>query len=105
MSICWITANLGTGPALQVCKEADMNIIDVRDMVDKAGNCPDTVRKKIIEGCDSLRARKKTVVCCDYGISRSNAVAVGILAMYESISFEAAVRCVLQATGKKEIKV
>ena len=105
MSICWITANLGTGPALQVCKEADMNIIDVRDMVDKAGNCPDTVRNKIIEGCDSLRAGKKTVVCCDYGISRSNAVAVGILAMYESISFEAAVRCVLEATGKKEIKV
>ena len=60
---------------------------------------------KITEGCDSLRAGKKTVVCCDYGISRSNAVAVGILAMHEAIPFEAAVRRVLDATGEKEIKV
>jgi len=44
-------------------------------------------------------------VCCDYGISRSNAIAVGILAVYESIPFEGAVRRVLEATGEKEIKV
>jgi len=104
MSIRWITPLLGTGPALQVHQEADMNIIDVRDLVDKAGNRADAVRQKISEGCDSLRAGKKTVVCCDYGISRSNAVAVGILAMHESISFETAVRRVLEATGEKEIK-
>lgn len=105
MSIRWITPHLGTGPALHVRQEADMNIIDVRDLVDKAGNRSEAVRQKIIEGCDSLRAGKKTVVCCDYGISRSNAVAVGILAMYEAIPFEAAVRRVLEATGEKEIKV
>ena len=105
MSIRWITPDLGTGPALLVRQEADMNIIDVRDLVDKAGNRSDAVRQKITEGCDSLRAGKKTVVCCDYGISRSNAVAVGILAMHESIPFEAAVRRVLEATGEKEIKV
>ena len=92
MSIRWITSHLGTGPALLVRQEADMNIIDVRDLVDKAGNRSEAVRQKITEGCDSLRTGKKTVVCCDYGISRSNAVAVGILAMHEAISFEAAVR-------------
>lgn len=105
MSIRWITTQLGTGPALQVSLEADINIIDVRDLVDKAGNRPDAVRQKINEGCDSLRAGKKTVVCCDYGISRSNAVAVGILAIYEAIPFESAVRRVLEATGEREIKV
>lgn len=105
MSIRWITTQLGTGPALQVCQEHDVNIIDVRDLVDKEGNCSDAVQQKIIEGCDSLRAGNKTVVCCDYGISRSNAVAVGILAMYEDIPFEVAVRRVLDATGEKEIKV
>lgn len=105
MSIRWITPLLGTGPAMQVRHEAGMNIIDVRDLVDKAGNRADAVRQKITEGCESLRAGKKTVVCCDYGISRSNAVAVGILAMYESITFETAVRRVLEATGEKEIKV
>lgn len=105
MTIRWITPLLGTAPALLVRQEAGMNIIDVRDLVDKAGNRADAVRQKITEGCESLRAGKKTVVCCDYGISRSNAVAVGILAMYESIPFEAAVRRVLEATGEKEIKV
>ncbi len=105
MSIRWITPLLGTAPASQVCKEPEMNIVDVRDMVDKAGNRADTVLQKITEGCNSLREGKKTVVCCDYGISRSNAVAVGILAKYESIPFEIAVRRVLEATGEKEIKV
>ena len=104
MTIRWITPLLGTAPALLVRQEADMNIIDVRDLVDKAGNRADAVRQKITEGCESLREGKKTVVCCDYGISRSNAVAVGILAMYESIPFETAVRRVLEATGEKEIK-
>ena len=104
MTIRWITPLLGTGPALNVRQDEDMNIIDVRDLVDKAGNRADAVRQKITEGCESLRAGKNTVVCCDYGISRSNAVAVGILAMYESIPFETAVRRVLEATGEKEIK-
>ncbi|MDD1625493.1 MAG: NAD(P)-dependent oxidoreductase [Methylococcaceae bacterium] len=105
MSIRWITPMLGTGPALLVRQESGLNIIDVRDLVDKAGNRADAVRLKIIEGSESLRAGKKTVVCCDYGISRSNAVAVGILAMYESLPFETAMRRVLEATDEKEIKV
>jgi nucleoside-diphosphate-sugar epimerase len=105
MSVRWITPQLGTGPAMQVAKEPDINIVDVRDLVDKAGNRAEAVRQKINEGCDSLRAGKKTVVCCDYGISRSNAVAVGILSLYEAIPFESAVRRVLEATGEREIKV
>lgn len=105
MSIRWITPHLGTGPALQVAQEPNIKIIDVRDLVDKEGNRADAVRQKIYEGCDSLRSGKKTVVCCDYGISRSNAVAVGILAIFETIPFESAVRRVLEATGEREIKV
>ncbi len=104
MTIRWITPLLGTAPALSVNKEAELTIIDVRDLVDKAGNRPDSVLNKINEGCESLRAGNKTVVCCDYGISRSNAVAVGILAAYETIPFEKAVHRVLEATGEKEIK-
>lgn len=105
MTTRWITPLLGTAPALVVRQEAGMNIIDVRDLVDKAGNRADAVRQKITEGCESLREGKRTVVCCDYGISRSNAIAAGILAMYESIPFETAVRRVLEATGEREIKV
>lgn len=104
MTICWITPLLGTAPALGICQEADMSIIDVRDMVDKAGNRADVIQQKVMEGCNSLREGKRTLVCCDYGISRSNAVAAGILAVYKSIPFEEAVSRVLEATGEKEIK-
>ena len=47
MTIRWISPLLGTGPALRVQQEAGMNIIDVRDLVDKAGNRADAVRQKI----------------------------------------------------------
>jgi len=105
MTIRWITPTLGTAPALQIRPEAGMAVIDVRDLVDKAGNRGDAVRRKIDEGCAALRDGKTAVVCCDYGISRSNAVAAGILALHEAVPFEAAVRRVLEATGEKEIKV
>lgn len=96
---------LGTAPALEVIGSSEFNVIDVRDLVDKQGNKADTVKQKIDEGVASLRAGNKTVVCCDYGISRSNAVAAGIVSIHEDISFEAAVRKVQDATGEKEIKL
>ena len=43
MSIRWITPLLGTASASLVRSEAGINIVDVRDMVDKAGNRPDAV--------------------------------------------------------------
>lgn len=103
-NIHWITSLLGTAPAIWVGQDAELNIIDVRTLVDKPGNLSKNVREKIIEGCEALRDGKKTVVCCDYGISRSNAVAAGILAMTESISFENATRRVIEATGQQDIK-
>lgn len=106
MSIRWITPLLGTAPALEVIgKVSDVEVIDVRELVDKGGNRADTVRQKIDQGVASLRLGKKTVVCCDYGISRSNAVAAGVVSVHERISFEAAVRKVQDATGEKEIKL
>lgn len=105
MTIRWITPLLGTAAASAVRDLPDIQIVDVRDLVDKAGNRPDVIREKIKQAVLSLSAGKRLVVCCDYGISRSNAVAAGILAMHESIPFETAVRRVLEATGEQEIKV
>lgn len=105
MTIRWITNLLGTAPALSQHISADMQVIDVRDLVDKDGNSADAVRKKIVEGCKLLSNGKKTIISCDYGISRSNAIAVGVLALHESITYEEAVRKVLKATDEKEIKV
>lgn len=106
MTIRWITPRLGTAPAMAIRElGGDVHVVDVRDLVDKAGNRADAVAEKIRAGTASLAAGKTTVVCCDYGISRSNAVAAGILSCAEGISLEAAVRRVQQATGETEIKV
>ena len=106
MTIRWITPLLGTAPAMATRNaDADFHILDVRDLVDKAGNPVDAVAEKIRAGRALLAEGKKTVVCCDYGISRSNAIAAGILALTEGISLERAVRRVQQATGEGEIKV
>ncbi|CAN7451562.1 NAD-dependent epimerase/dehydratase family protein [Cupriavidus necator] len=105
MTIRWITPLLGTAPAMAMQGAADdIHLVDVRDLVDKSGNRADSVAEKIQIGHDLLKSGKKTVVCCDYGISRSNAIAAGILARAENISLEAAVRRVQDATGEQEIK-
>lgn len=105
MTIRWITQQLGTAPASAVEANTDLSVIDVRNLVDKAGNSVEVTRQKIQEGLDSISQGRRTVICCDYGMSRSNAIAVGVLANFEKISFAAALRKVLDATGETEIKL
>ena len=105
MTIRWITPLLGTAAASSIDGEADICVVDVRNLVDKAGNPVDVVREKIQEGVESLVKGKRTVICCDYGMSRSNAVAAGVLAKFDDIEFDAALRKVLDATGEREIKL
>jgi nucleoside-diphosphate-sugar epimerase len=105
MTIRWITRQLGTAPASAVEADSDLSVIDVRNLVDKAGNSVEVTRQKIQEGLDSISQGRRTVICCDYGMSRSNAIAVGVLANFENISFAAALRKVLEATGETEIKL
>lgn len=105
MTIRWITSLLGTAPGSAVRDIPDIHVVDVRDLVDKAGNRVAAVGDKIRKGQALVAEGKKTVVCCDYGISRSNAIAAGILAGIERLSLEEAVRRVIQATGETEIKV
>ena len=103
--INWISAYLGTASFDSLGDQQDVRIIDVRDMVDKPGNLPQAAREKIAEGVGHLESGKRVVVCCDYGISRSNAVAAGILSSYKKILFEDAVREVIKASGAKEIRI
>jgi nucleoside-diphosphate-sugar epimerase len=105
MSITWITSHLGTGPYEYASADSNLFLIDVRDLVDKAGNPSDAVRAKVELGVAGLKSGRQVVVCCDYGISRSNAVAAGILACHENILFSEAVRIVLNKTGCAEIKL
>jgi len=102
--IGWITERLGTC-AWEELPPDGVRVLDVRDLVDKRGNAPHVVKPKIEEALAYLRRGERVVVSCDYGISRSNAIAAGILAAYEGIALNEAVRRVVAATGESSIKL
>ena len=101
----WITDRLGTAPYLQGIAEAEVVIVDVRDLLDGAGNAPADVRDKIEEGVKYLRDGYRVVVCCEHGVSRSNAVAAGILAEWEGLSLDRALDAVLARIGEDSMRL
>ncbi|HLP80922.1 MAG TPA: NAD-dependent epimerase/dehydratase family protein [Nitrosomonas sp.] len=105
--INWILDHkLGTSPFEAASKvEGDFQILDVRDLVDKDGNTPENVKTKIDLAVAWLKENKTVLVCCDYGISRSNAIAAGVLSVYQNIPLDEAVRQAINATGEKFIKL
>ncbi len=103
--IRWINECLGTAPFGDSDITTEHAVLDVRDLVDKHGNSLKITKEKIGRGVELLREGRRLIVCCDYGISRSNAIAAGILSRYTKISLEAAVLQVVRATGEKEIKL
>lgn len=103
--IRWINQKLGTAPASDQSITSDYVVLDVRDMVDRFGNSASTAKEKIEQGLALLRQGKQVVVCCDYGISRSNAIAAGILSRLNRISLDQAIKEVIHATGEQEIKL
>jgi UDP-glucuronate decarboxylase len=105
MTIQWITPLLGTASASEALDVLGVEIIDVRELVDRSGNNAQSIHDKINSGVQSLMAGKKTIICCDHGISRSNSIAAGILASTEQISIDAAVGKVIEATGETEIQL
>lgn len=92
--IRWITPFLGTAPAGSTDIEPDTGIVDVRDLVDKSGNDPRSVRAKIEQGVALLDEGRRVVVCCDYGVSRSNSIAAGILSRHADLPFVSTPGCV-----------
>ena len=83
----------------------EIKVLDVRDLVDKSGNTSDAVRRKIDQAVCWLNDGDTVLICCDHGISRSNAIAVGVLSIYQDIDFNNAVKTVVEATGEKAIKL
>jgi UDP-glucuronate decarboxylase len=103
--IRWITDRLGTAAYSAAVGSPHLAVIDVRDLVDRGGNLLALARAKVDAAVAELGAGRQVVVCCDYGISRSNAVAAGALALAAPMPFSEAVRRVRSATGEAEIKV
>lgn len=108
--IRWITPEIGTAAFENAIEEIPIQengteLVDVRNLVDKEGNQIDDVKAKIYQGLELINQGKRAVVCCDYGMSRSNALAAGILSLHTGVSLEDAVRKVLKATGETNIRV
>lgn len=102
--IRWITPNLGSAAHDQIGDDAGVEIVDVRNLVDKEGNSPKVALAAVEKTLTLLRQGKRVVICCDYGMSRSNAVAAGVLAVHHNLAFGDAVREVIRCTGEQEIK-
>jgi len=102
--IRWINEQLGTG-AFDKVPVGGYVVHDVRELVDKDGNKPETMRRLIDGIVATLSSGKRTVVCCDYGISRSNSIAAAAWSLYCGMSFDEALSLVIQATGETNIKL
>lgn len=103
--IRWINEKLGTAAATDSSIARDASVLDVRDLVDKSGNAPAATLEKVEQGLALLHDGKRVVVCCDHGISRSNAIAAGILSRWNAIPLDQAIQEVMHATGEQEIKL
>jgi len=103
--ITWITPWLGTGPFGVDMVPKGVHCVDIRALVDKGGNRAESLSGYIHASLEALSKGNRVLICCDHGISRSNAIAAAVLSQYEKISFSEAVRRVLLATGNAEIRL
>ena len=85
----WITRNLGTAaygePELEKLKNT--KFVNVRDLIDGAGNDPEIFKFKVSQVEKIISKGKKAVVVCGSGISRSNAVALAYL-IWKGMEFD-----------------
>ena len=66
----------------------EYKVLDVRHLRDDWGNQLEDYKKLIDKGCQLLDENKRVLVACMAGISRSNAIAMGILMQKYGMSFE-----------------
>jgi len=105
MTVRWITPKLGTSPWETSVYEIADAVVDVRGLVDRRGNSISEIARLIAETENHLRAGQIVVVCCDHGVSRSNAIAAAAIARVEKADYSSAVARVIEATREREIKL
>jgi len=62
-------------------------VADVRDLYDDDSNGLEDYEKKIDLAWELLQKNGRVVICCVAGISRSNAIALGVLVKYFDMDF------------------
>lgn len=104
----WLTEDIATAAYMEVSAaqpQQGVAIVDVRDLVDKQGNDPGYINTRIEEALALLKNNQKIIICCDYGMSRSNSIATGVLSRWKGISFAEAVRRVRPLIDEGGVKV
>nr|MCU0323536.1 NAD-dependent epimerase/dehydratase family protein [Chitinophagaceae bacterium] len=104
----WLIDNIGTAAYNEVYNNKlyqDCVILDVRDLVDKSGNDSSYIQTKITECLSLLHAKSKVIICCDYGMSRSNSIAIGSISKWLKIEFDEAVEIVKSKVDESGIKI
>ena len=99
------TGLAGDRAADDVAPNRQMVLIDARALVDKRGNSATALLAEIDAGVAALRSGNRVVVICDFGVSRSNTIAAGILAGWRGLDVDAAIAQVMEATGETSIKL
>lgn len=65
-------------------------VLDIREKIVDARNPLSKYKRLVDEACRLLKEHGRLVLCCSAGVSRSNAIAIGVLVRYYGISFEGA---------------
>ena len=101
--IRWISDRIGTAGWTETEDGAGYVRLDVRILADGTGNAADTMIRLLNSGAKVLQGGGKLVVACHFGISRSNAVAAGILSLVNREPLHQSLTRVTQATGEQQM--
>ncbi|WP_299988653.1 NAD-dependent epimerase/dehydratase family protein [uncultured Ruegeria sp.] len=103
--IRWIVENrLGTA-AYHEASTSGHDVLDVRHLVDGPGNGAHGTLALIERGAAMMASGKPLIVACDFGVSRSNSIAAGVLVRAQKLGFDEAARIVIAQTGEENIKL
>jgi nucleoside-diphosphate-sugar epimerase len=103
--IRWIDEQLGVAAWDDIRDGHAAAVVDVRHLLDREGNRPQSVRGAIESGLKHLAEGRRVLVCCDYGMSRSLAVAAGIYAERAKAHIDSAIEHVCGVTGETAVNL
>jgi UDP-glucuronate decarboxylase len=103
--IRWIIeGRLGTAAFLDAVASGHA-VLDVRHLVDGPGNSARGVQALVARGAEMMGTGAPLIVACDFGVSRSNSIAAGVLTLIQGIAFDAAAKRVMEQTSEENIKL
>lgn len=104
--ITWITESIATASFTELDAAIHQSglVADVRDLVDKGGNCLESLNLQIDHAENILSQRGKVYVVCDMGVSRSRVIALGLLTRL-GWSFNEALSHIRKVANKPEINL